>query len=44
MKKGPIGIPRIYLGGKNSQVQLPNGVIAHVLSMSQYVQKAIMNI
>ena len=41
MKKGSIGTPRIYLGGKISQVQLPNGVIAYALSMSQYVQEAI---
>ena len=44
MKKGSIGTPRIYLGGKISQVQLPNGVIAYALSMSQYVQEAIKNI
>ena len=44
MKQGSIGEPRIYLGGKISQVQLPNGVIAYALSMSQYVQEAIKNV
>ena len=44
MKKGSIDTPRLYLGGKISQVQLPNGVIAYALSMSQYVREAIENI
>ena len=44
MKKCSIDTPRLYLGGKISQVQLPNGVIAYALSMSQYVQEAIKNI
>ena len=41
MKKDSIDTPRLYLGGKISQVQLPNGVIAYALNMSQYVQEAI---
>ena len=44
MKKCSIDTPRLYLGGKISQVQLPNGVITYALSMSQYVQEAIKNI
>ena len=44
MKQGSIGEPRIYLGGKISQDQLPNGVIAYALSTSQYVQEAIKNV
>ena len=45
-KKGNplIEVPKIYLGGKLSQVQLPNGVIAWAISSSQYVQEAVGNI
>ena len=43
MKKGSIDTPRIYLGGKISQLQ-PNGVIAYALSMSQYVQETVRHI
>ena len=44
MKPGSIGVPKLYLGGKVSQVQLPNGVNAYAISMSQYVQEAIKNV
>ena len=44
MKPSSIGPPNIYLGGKINKVQLPNGVNAWALSMSQYVQAAINNI
>ena len=45
-KKGNplIETPKIYLCGKLSQVQLPNGVIAWAISSSQYVQEAVRNI
>ena len=44
MKPESIGICKLYLGDKMSQVQLPNGVNAYVMSMSQYVQEAIKNV
>ena len=36
--------PTIYLGGKLSQVELPNGVVAWTVSSSQYVQEAVRNL
>ena len=44
MKKGSIGPPKLYLGAKISQVQLPNGVKAYAMSTSQYVQEAVVNV
>ena len=44
MKPNSIGSPKIYLGGKISQVKLPNGVVAYAISMIQYVQEAIKNV
>ena len=44
MKRGSIGPPDIYLGGKVKKIQLPNGVEAWSLSMSQYVEAAINNL
>ena len=44
MKESSIGPPKIYLGGKMSKVQLPNGVIAHAFSASQYIQEAVKNL
>ena len=44
MKPSSIGPPRIYLGAKISRVQLPNGVTAFSMSMSQYVQEAVKNV
>ena len=44
MKDGSIGPPDLYLGGKIKKVQLPNGVAAWSLSMSQYVEAAIANV
>ena len=41
MKPESIGEPKIYLGGKISKVQLPNGVIARALSMRKYVKEAV---
>jgi len=45
-KKGEplIESPSIYLGGKLSQVELPNGVVAWAVSSSQYVQEAVRNL
>ena len=37
MKQASIGPPKIYLGAKISKVQLPNGVDAFAMSMSQFV-------
>ena len=44
MKKGSIGPPNIYLGGKVRKVQLPNGANAWSVSMSQYVETVISNV
>ena len=44
MKPGSIGPPKIYLGAKIGKIQLPNGVIAYSMSMSQYVQEAVKNV
>ena len=43
-KPSSIGPPRIYLGGKISKVDLPNGVSAWAISASQYVQEAVRNV
>ena len=44
MKRGSVGPPDLYLGGKVKKIQLPNGVDAWSLSMSQYVEAAIQNL
>ena len=44
LKKESIGVPKLYLGAKVSQVQLPNGVKAWALSSSQYAQDAVRNV
>ena len=44
IKESSIGPPSIYLGGKMSEVVLPNGVKAHAFSPSQYVQEAVNNV
>ena len=38
MKASSIGPPKIYLGAKLGKVQLPNGVEAYAIIMSQFVQ------
>jgi hypothetical protein len=44
LKPGSIGPPKIYLGGKVSQMILPNGEKVWALSASQYVQEAVKNL
>ena len=44
LKPSSIGPPRIYLGGKVSKDDLPNGVTAWAISASQYVQEAVRNV
>lgn len=44
MKPSSMGPPKIYLGAKIGKIQLPNGVIAYSMSMSQYVQEAVKNV
>lgn len=44
LKKDSMGPPKIYLGGKVSKVQLPNGVTAWAISSSQYIQEAVSNV
>ena len=44
LNPGSIGPPKIYLGAKVTKVQLPNGVEAYTMSMSQYVQEAVKNV
>ena len=36
--------PSIYLGGKVSQVELPNGVTTWAISSSQYIQECVRNV
>ena len=44
IKEGSVGPPKLYLGGKISMVQLPNGVEAYAISTSRYVQEAVKNV
>lgn len=44
LKPGSIGPPKIYLGGKVSEMVLPNGENAWAFSASQYVQEAVKNL
>ena len=44
LKPGSIGPPKIYLGGKVSEMILPNGEKAWAFSASQYVQEAVKNL
>lgn len=44
MKPDSVGPPDLYLGGKVTKVQLPNGVEAWAFSSSQYVQAAVKNV
>ena len=41
MKPESIGLPKLYLGGKLSTIDLPNGVTAWAISASKYIQKCI---
>ena len=44
LKKGSIGMPDVYLGGKVSQVVMDNGARAYSFSSSQYVKAAVDNV
>ena len=44
LKPGSVGPPKLYLGGKLSRVDLPNGVKAWAVSASKYIQSALRNI
>ena len=44
MKPKSVGPPKIHLGAKISKVQLPNGVIAYAMSISQYIREAVKNV
>ena len=44
LKPGSVGPPNIYLGGKLSQVILPNGVNTWAISTSHYIQEAVRNV
>ena len=44
MKEESIGPPKLYLGPKLNEVELPNGVTAYAMSMSRYAQEAISNL
>jgi hypothetical protein len=44
LKEGSIGPPKLYLGGKVSQVTLANGMKAWSFSSSQYVHSAVKNV
>ena len=41
MKPSSLGQPKVYLGGKVSQVVLPNGVKVYSYTASQYLHKAV---
>jgi len=43
-KENSIGLPKIYLGGKVSKVDLPSGVWAHSFSSCQYVKETVKNV
>ena len=44
LKDGSLGPPKIYLGGKVSKIQLPNGIWAYTFSPTQYVKEAVANV
>ena len=44
LKEKSIGPPKVYLGGKLSEVKLANGAKAWAFSSSQYVQEAVRNV
>ena len=44
MKDSSIVPPKIYLGSKVGEVQLPNGVESYVIIMRQYVHEAVKNV
>ena len=44
LKPGSVGPPKIYLGAKVGEVELPNGVKAWSISTSQYAQEAVSNV
>ena len=44
MKPESIGPPKLYLGGKLSTIDLPNGVTAWTISASKYIQNVLKNI
>ena len=44
LKPDSVGPPKMYLGKKISQVQLPTGVNAWTISASQYIQDYVQNI
>ena len=44
MKHGSVGTPKLYLGAKFSQMQLPNRVEDYSVSTSQYIQEAVNNV
>ena len=44
LKPESVGSPKLYLGGKLSKMNLPNGVVAWAISVSKYIQSALKNI
>ena len=44
LKPGSVGPPNLYLGGKLTEIVLPNGVKAWSISGSKYIQEAIANL
>ncbi len=43
LKPESVGPPKIYFGGKLSQIELPNGVVAWSIRASKYIQQALKN-
>ena len=38
---GLVGLPKLYLGGKLSNFELPNCVVARTISSSKYIHQAL---
>ena len=44
LKKESVGPPKLYLGGKLSKIELPNGVVSWAISSSKYIHNALKNL
>ncbi len=44
LKPELVGPPKLYMGGKLSQIGLPNGVLVWSISASKFIQQALNNL
>ena len=44
LKPESVGPPKLYLGGKISKLELPNGVVDWTIGASKYIQQALNNL